>query len=117
MEEYNQDSLTKEALSKLSEAKARVHFADITAHRDYHQALTELNKWTRRCELAYKKGEIDLLSKANFQKERYQAIATRLARLLGEQIPHMNSLKQNLSVWEEQILKSITMFYRKRKFM
>lgn len=113
MEEYNQDSLKKEALSKVSEAKARIHFADLIAHRDYHQALAELNKWTIRCELAYKKGDMDLLSKAKFQKERYQAITTRLEKLLGEQIPQIDSLKQNLSVWEEKIPKANNILLKK----
>lgn len=105
METHSQDYKVQQALANLHEAKARISFAETIAQRDYQQALTDLYKWTRRYELAVQKDDHDLANKAKFQMERHEAIATRLANLAGEQIPHLASIKQKLSFYKSTIGK------------
>lgn len=105
METHSQDYKVQQALTNLHEAKARISFAETIAQRDYQQALTDLYKWTRRYELAVQKDEHDLANKAKFQMECHEAIASRLANLAGEQIPHLASIKQKLSFYKSTIDK------------
>ncbi|BAZ14196.1 hypothetical protein NIES4071_60360 [Calothrix sp. NIES-4071] len=101
----SQDYQVQQALASSNEAKARISFAETIAQRDYEQALTDLYRWTRRYELAVQKNEHDLASKAKFQMERHEAIAGRLAKLAGEQMPQLNTIKQRLNFCKEQIRK------------
>ncbi|WP_298915762.1 hypothetical protein [uncultured Nostoc sp.] len=50
-----------------------------------------------------KEGREDLAGHAQFQKERYQAIASRLKNLVDEQTPQVDNIKFNLASWESKI--------------
>ncbi|RAM52292.1 MAG: hypothetical protein C6Y22_06270 [Hapalosiphonaceae cyanobacterium JJU2] len=96
MDSYSQHPQAQQALNKIVEAKARISIAETTAQRDYQNALAEFYKWARRYELAIQENRQDLISHAKFQMERHEAIAKRLAKLLGEQMPHLNTLKEKV---------------------
>lgn len=102
----NQTHSPQDALGQLRKASASVSAAQKIAHRDYQQAQAELDKWTRRYKLALKEGSQDLVSQAKFQKERYEAIVSRLKTLIDEQTPQLDTIKRNLACWEKQISES-----------
>ena len=54
-------------------------------------------------ELRLNKGCEDLVRQAKFQKERYEAIASRLKSLVDQQTPQVDTLKSNLTSWESKI--------------
>ncbi|PMB13421.1 hypothetical protein CEN47_28730 [Fischerella thermalis CCMEE 5319] len=105
MDMYSQNPQAQQVLSKIIEAKARISVAETIEQRDYHNALAEFYKWARRYELALQENRQDLISYAKFQMERHEAIAKRLAKLLGEQMPQLDTLKQNIKHQLGQIAK------------
>ncbi|WP_375510796.1 PspA/IM30 family protein [uncultured Nostoc sp.] len=99
----DQTNSAQHALKKLRTATASASAAQKIAQRDYEQAQTEADKWVRRYQLALKEGREDLARHAQFQKERYQAIASRLKNLVDEQTPQVDNIKRNLASWESKI--------------
>ena len=100
---YDQTNSAQDALAKLRRATASASAAQKIAMRDYEQAQAEADKWERRYQLAVKEGCEDMARKAEFQKERYKATATRLKALVDQQKPQLDTLKCNLASWESKV--------------
>ncbi|MBH8555839.1 PspA/IM30 family protein [Nostocaceae cyanobacterium CENA357] len=100
---YDPTQPGQNALKNLRAATASVSTAQKIAQRDYAQAQAEADKWSRRYKLALKEGREDLAPQAKFQKERYQAIASRLKTLIDDQTPQLDTIKNNLASWESKI--------------
>ncbi|NDJ24848.1 hypothetical protein GS682_25025 [Nostoc sp. B(2019)] len=99
----DQNHSVQEALEKLRTAAASASAAQKIAQRDYEQAQAKADEWVRRYQLALKEGHEDLARQAQFQKERYQAIASRLKNLVGEQTPQVDAIKRSLTFWESKV--------------
>jgi phage shock protein A len=99
MDTYNQYS---QAQKSLIEAKAKISYAQTIAHKDYFNAVTQLEKWMKRYKLAIKDDNKDLISQAKFQVEKYEAIARRLATLCDEQMPYMEKIGERLQVLNDK---------------
>ena len=69
----------------------------------------QLYEWTKRYELALQQNNQTLISQAQFQQERYQAIADRLQNLVGEQQPQLANIKGKLDNWEERLSEEQSM--------
>ncbi|MEB3216372.1 MAG: hypothetical protein VKN72_09075 [Nostocales cyanobacterium 94392] len=89
--------LQQDALEKLRKAAINASVAQKIALRDFEKAQAELDKWTKRYELALQESNKALASQAKYQKERYQAIADRLKNLIQQQVT-LTLIKNNLSV-------------------
>ncbi|MEH1783512.1 MAG: hypothetical protein V7K67_29715 [Nostoc sp.] len=89
--------------SLLSEGVSHSRVAQEIAQRDYAKAQAEADKWEQEYQLALKGSNQDLISQAKFQKERYQAIASRLKKLVGEQQPQVDAIKSSLKSWEQKV--------------
>ncbi|PHM08320.1 PspA/IM30 family protein [Nostoc sp. 'Peltigera malacea cyanobiont' DB3992] len=100
---YDQNQLSQDALRKLREGASHSRIAQEIAQRDYAKAQAEANKWEQEYQLALKESNQDLISQAKFQKERYQAIASRLKKLVGEQQPQVDAIKSSLKSWEQKV--------------
>jgi phage shock protein A len=100
---YEQNDSSQNALSKLREGTIHANAAQKIAQRDYAQAQAQAYKWEARYQVALKEGREDLISQAKFQKERYQAIASRLKNLVEEQQPKVENIKTSFKSWEEKI--------------
>lgn len=103
---YEQNDSSQNALSKLCEGTIHANAAQKIAQRDYAQAQAQAYKWEARYQLALKEGREDLISQAKFQKERYQAIASRLKNLVEEQQPKVENIKSSFKSWEEKIYEA-----------
>ncbi|MBC6431727.1 hypothetical protein FM036_13365 [Nostoc sp. HG1] len=103
MELYDQNQLSQDALQKLREGASHSRVAQEIAQRDYANAQAAADKWEQEYELALKGSNQDLIRQAKFQKERYQAIASRLKTLLGEQQPQVDAIKSSLKSWEKKV--------------
>ncbi|AFY41293.1 PspA/IM30 family protein [Nostoc sp. PCC 7107] len=103
MDIYGQNDSRQNALNKLREGTIHASAAQKIAQRDYAQAQAQADKWTARYQLALQEGREDLIPQAKFQKERYQAIASRLKNLVEEQQPKVENLKVSFKSWEEKI--------------
>ncbi|AFZ60117.1 hypothetical protein H6G54_08930 [Anabaena cylindrica FACHB-243] len=106
MANYDQNQQAKEALGKLHEGAARASVAQTIAQRDYAKAQAEADKWENRYQLALKAGNQDLIRQAKFQKERYQAISSRLKNLVEEQTPKLEEIKSSFNSWEKKVSAS-----------
>ncbi|MEH2105967.1 PspA/IM30 family protein [Nostoc sp.] len=100
---YDQNQLSQDALRKLREGASHSRVAQEIAQRDYAKAQAEADKWEQEYQLALKGSNQDLISKAKFQKERYQAITSRLKKLVGEQQPQVDAIKSSLKSWEQKV--------------
>ncbi|OYD97496.1 hypothetical protein CDG76_01005 [Nostoc sp. 'Peltigera membranacea cyanobiont' 210A] len=100
---YDQNQSSQDALRKLREGASHSRVAQEIAQRDYAKAQTEADKWEQEYQLALKGSNQDLIRKAKFQKERYQAIASRLKTLVGEQQPQVDAIKSSLKSWEKKV--------------
>jgi phage shock protein A len=87
----------------LAEAKIKVYFAKTIAQKEYLEALTELDKWTKRYKLAFNQNRHDLIDPVKIQIEKYYALAKRLANICDEQMPHLNDISEYLKYRESQI--------------
>ncbi len=104
---YEQNQLSQDALQKLRQGASHSSAAQKIAQRDYAKAQAEADKWERRYKLALKEGREDLVSPALFQKERYQAIANRLKKLVNEQTQQVETIKSSLKSWESKIAEVV----------
>ncbi|MEH1799106.1 MAG: hypothetical protein V7L13_08025 [Nostoc sp.] len=100
---YDQNQLSQDALQKLRKGVSHSRIAQEIAQRDYEKAQAEADKWEQEYQLTLKGSNQDLISKAKFQKERYQAIASRLKKLVGEQQPQVDAIKSSLKSWEQKV--------------
>ncbi|ODG99725.1 hypothetical protein A4S05_36760 [Nostoc sp. KVJ20] len=100
---YDQDQLSQDALRKLREGASQSRVAQEIAQRDYAKAQAEADKWEQEYQLALKGSNQDLIRQAKFQKERYQAIASRLKTLVEEQKPQVDAIKSSLKSWEKKV--------------
>ncbi|MBN3958275.1 hypothetical protein [Nostoc sp. NMS8] len=100
---YDQNQLSQDALRKLREGASHSRVAQEIAQRDYAKAQAEADKWEQEYQLAMQGSNQDLISQAKFQKERYQAIASRLKKLVGEQQPQVDAIKSSLKSWEQKV--------------
>lgn len=100
---YDQNQSSQDALRKLREGASHSRVAQEIAQRDYAKAQAEADKWEQEYQLALKGSNQDLIRKAKFQKERYQAIASRLKKLVGEQQPQVDAIKSSLKSWEQKV--------------
>ncbi|MBD2384269.1 PspA/IM30 family protein [Cylindrospermum sp. FACHB-282] len=100
---YDQNQSAQDELQKLREGASHSRAAQKIAQRDYAKAQAEADKWEQRYQLALKADNQDLISKAKFQKERYQAIASRLKILVEDQQPQVDAIKSNLTSWETKV--------------
>ncbi|MEH2369676.1 PspA/IM30 family protein [Nostoc sp.] len=100
---YDQNQLSQDALRKLREGASHSRVAQEIAQRDYAKAQAEADKWEQEYQLAVQGSNQDLISQAKFQKERYQAIASRLKILLEEQQPQVDAIKSSLKSWEKKV--------------
>ncbi|WP_016950911.1 PspA/IM30 family protein [Anabaena sp. PCC 7108] len=103
MDNYDHNQQAKEALGKLREGAARASVAQTIAQRDYAKAQAEADKWENEYQLALKADDKDLISRAKFQKERYQAISSRLRNLVEEQTPKVEEIKSSFNSWEKKV--------------
>ncbi|MBD2440326.1 PspA/IM30 family protein [Nostoc sp. FACHB-110] len=106
MDIYGQNDAAQNALNKLREGTTHASAAQKIAQRDYAQAQAQADKWEARYQLALKEGREDLIPQAKFQKERYQAIASRLKNLVEEQQPKVENIKSSFKSWEINISES-----------
>ncbi len=92
---YDHTHTPEDALGKLRAATVRVialwtgtwwHCISKNAQRDYEQAQAEADNWERHYQLALKEGYQNLAHQAQFQRERYEAIASRLKNLVEQQV-------------------------------
>ncbi|MEH2027407.1 PspA/IM30 family protein [Nostoc sp.] len=100
---YDQNQSSQDALRKLREGASHSRVAQEIAQRDYAKAQAEADKWKQQYQLALKGSNQDLIRQAKFQKERYQAIASRLKTLVEEQQPQVDAIKSNLKSWEKKV--------------
>ncbi|MEH1941545.1 MAG: PspA/IM30 family protein [Nostoc sp.] len=100
---YDQNQLSQDALRKLREGTSHSKAAQEIAQRDYAKAQAEADKWEQEYQLALKGSNQDLIRQAKFQKEGYQAIASRLKTLLEEQQPQVDAIKSSLESWEKKV--------------
>ncbi|WP_392535648.1 PspA/IM30 family protein [Nostoc sp. C117] len=100
---YDQNQSSQDALRKLREGASHSRAAQEIAQRDYAKAQAEADKWEQEYELALKGNNQDLIRQAKFQKERYQAIASRLKTLVEEQQPQVDAIKNSLVSWEKKV--------------
>jgi phage shock protein A len=100
---YDQNQSSHDALRKLREGASHSRVAQEIAKRDYGKAQTQADKWEQEYQLALKGGNQDLIRQAKFQKERYQAIASRLKTLVEEQQPQVDAIKNSLQSWEKKV--------------
>lgn len=100
---YNQNQSSQDALRKLREGANHSRAAQQIAQRDYAKAQAEADKWEQEYQLALKGSNQDLIRQAKFQKERYQAIASRLKTLVEEQQPQVDAIKSSLKSWEKKV--------------
>ncbi|MBG1265306.1 PspA/IM30 family protein [Nostoc sp. WHI] len=100
---YDQNQSSQDALRKLRQGASHSRAAQEIAQRDYAKAQAEADKWEQEYQLAVKGSNQDLISQAKFQKERYQAIASRLKKLVGEQQPQVDAIKSSLKSWEQKV--------------
>ncbi|MBN3882630.1 MAG: hypothetical protein HWQ44_06465 [Nostoc sp. JL34] len=100
---YDQNQLSQDALRKLREGASHSRVAQEIAQRDYAKAQAEAEKWEQEYQLAVQGSNQDLISQAKFQKERYQAIASRLKKFVGEQQPQVDAIKSSLKSWEKKV--------------
>lgn len=101
--EYDQIKLQHDTLEKLRKATIHGNAAQKIAQRDFEKAQAELEKWTKRYELALQENNKELANKAKFQKERYQAIADSLIKLVIEQQPQLDKIKAKFDYLKEQL--------------
>ncbi|MEH2284872.1 MAG: hypothetical protein V7K90_26740 [Nostoc sp.] len=100
---YDQNQSSQDALRKLREGASHSRVAQEIAQRDYATAQAAADKWEQEYQLALKGSNQDLIRQAKFQKERYEAIASRLKTLVGEQQPQVEAIKSNLKSWEKKV--------------
>ncbi|MEH2355548.1 PspA/IM30 family protein [Nostoc sp.] len=100
---YDQNQSLQDALRKLREGASHSRVAQEIAQRDYAKAQNEADKWEQEYQLAVQGGNQNLINQAKFQKERYQAIASRLKKLVGEQQPQVDVIKSSLKSWEQKV--------------
>lgn len=100
---YDQNQSSQDALRKLRQGASHSRAAQEIAQRDYAKAQAEADKWEQEYQLAFKGSNQDLIRQAKFQKERYQAIASRLKKLVGEQQPQVDAIKSSLKFWEQKV--------------
>jgi phage shock protein A len=103
MANYDHNQQAKEVIGKLREGAARASLAQTIAQRDYAKAQAEADKWENEYQLALKAGNKDLISRAKFQKERYQAISSLLKNLVEEQTPKVDEIKSSVNSWEKKV--------------
>ena len=101
--EYDKIKLQQDALEQLRKATIHGNAAQKIAKRDFEKAQAELEKWTKKYELALQDNNKQLASQAKFQKERYQAITHRLRDVVGEQKPQLYTIKAKLDDFEEKL--------------
>ncbi len=80
---YNQMNQQKDKLEKLQ-----------AAQRDFEKAEAKANEWARVYQLALKSNRDDLISRAEYKKQRCQEIANRLKNIINEQISELNHQNQ-----------------------
>ncbi|MEH2113096.1 PspA/IM30 family protein [Nostoc sp.] len=100
---YDQNQSSQDALRKLRQGASHSRVAQEIAERDYAKAQAEADKWEQEYQLAVQGSNQDLISQAKFQKERYQAIASRLKKLVGEQQPKVDAIKSSLKSCEQKV--------------
>lgn len=100
---YDQSNLARDILMKLRGATASAIAAQSIAQPDYEQAQAEADKWEKNYQLALKNGRKDLVSTAQFQRDRCKAIASRLKLLVEQQMPQVDTFKRNLTSWESRV--------------
>ncbi|MEH1951682.1 MAG: hypothetical protein V7K77_32730 [Nostoc sp.] len=100
---YGQNQSSQDALRKLREGASHSRVAQKIAERDYAKAQAEADKWEQEYQLAVQGGNQNLISQAKFQKERYQAITSRLKKLVGKQQPQVDAIKSSLKSWEQKV--------------
>lgn len=100
---YEQNQSSQDALRKLGEGASHSRVAQEIAQRDYAKARAEADKWEQKYQLALKERNQDLISQAKFQKERYQAITSRLKTLVEEQQPQVDAIKSSLKSGEKKV--------------
>ena len=101
--EYEEIKLQQGALGKLRKATNSANAAQKIAQKNLEEAQAELDKWTKRYELALQRNDKSLANKVKFQKERYQATVYRLKKLVIEQQPQLEKIKANFDYFEEKI--------------
>ncbi|MEH2237932.1 PspA/IM30 family protein [Nostoc sp.] len=100
---YDQNQSSQDALQKLREGASHSRVAQEIAQRDYAKAQAATDKWEQEYQLALKGSNQDLIRQAKFQKERYQAIASRLKTLVEEQQPQVDAIKSSLKSWKKKV--------------
>ncbi|MBW4563444.1 MAG: hypothetical protein KME32_20325 [Mojavia pulchra JT2-VF2] len=103
---YDQNQSSQDALQKLRQGASHSRAAQEIAQRDYAKAQAEADKWEQEYQLALKGSNQDLIRQAKFQKERYQAIASRLKTLVEKQQPKVDAINSSLTSWEKKVLEA-----------
>ncbi len=101
--EYEQINLQQDTLEKLRKAAISANAAQKIALREFEKAQTEADKWIVQYKLALQKSDKTLTRQAQFQKERYQAIADRLRNLVEEEQTQLDNIKTKLSYYEKKL--------------
>ncbi|MBD2517884.1 PspA/IM30 family protein [Nostoc sp. FACHB-973] len=100
---YDQNQSSQDALRKLRQGASYSKAAQEIAQRDYAKAQVEADKWAQEYQLALKGNNQDLIRQAKFQKERYEAIASRLKTLVEEQQPQVDAIQSSVTSWEKKV--------------
>ncbi|MEH2461894.1 PspA/IM30 family protein [Nostoc sp.] len=100
---YDQNQSSQDALQKLREGASHSRVAQEITQRDYAKAQAAADKWEQEYQLPLKGSNQDLIRQAKFQKERYQAIASRLKTLVEEQQPQVDAIKSSLKSWKKKV--------------
>lgn len=98
---------SSQAFEKLCSAVLTARFAQEKTRREYLSASSELDKWLRRYDLAWKAGRSDLVEAAKFQVDRYKTITSKLEHLIVDQDIQSQKLKDQKKHWEQAIDHSI----------
>lgn len=102
--EQNQSS--QDALQKLRQGTSHSTAAHKIAQLDYAKAQAQADRWEKEYQLALKGSNQDLICQAKFQKERYQAIASRLKTLVEGQQIQFDTITSSLKNWEKKVSDS-----------
>jgi phage shock protein A len=92
MQLYNQMNQQRDKLEKLQ-----------ATQRDFEKAQAKTNEWTKVYQLALKSNRDDLISRAEYKKQRCEEIASRLKNIIDEQTSQLNQIKTDFSYHQNQV--------------
>ncbi|MBD2356720.1 hypothetical protein H6G41_19155 [Tolypothrix sp. FACHB-123] len=103
---YEQNQSSQDALQQLRQGTSHSTAAQKIAQLDYAKAQAKADKWEQEYQLALKGSNQDLIGQTKFQKERYQAIASKLKTLVEGQQLQVDAIKSSLNNWEKKVSAS-----------